>query len=158
DISGNVRTLDKVIRREFRLVEGDAFNTARLRRTRQRIQNLGYFSRVDIRTVPSDSPDKTVIEVDVQEQATGELTFGIGFSTAEGPLADVGLRERNLLGRGQDLRLNFTLSGRRSQIDLSFTEPYFLDRPLAAGIDLFRTEIDRRESSFDEKNLGGGFR
>lgn len=158
DISGNVRTLDKVIRREFRLVEGDAFNTARLRRTRQRIQNLGYFSKVDIRTVPSDSPDKTVIEVDVQEQATGELTFGIGFSTAEGPLADVGLRERNLLGRGQDLRLNFTLSGRRSQIDLSFTEPYFLDRPLAAGIDLFRTEIDRRESSFDEKNLGGGFR
>lgn len=158
DISGNVRTLDKVIRREFRLVEGDAFNTARLRRTRQRIQNLGYFSKVDIRTVPSDSPDKTIIEVDVQEQATGELTFGIGFSTAEGPLADVGLRERNLLGRGQDLRLNFTLSGRRSQIDLSFTEPYFLDRPLAAGIDLFRTEIDRRESSFDEKNLGGGFR
>src|SRR5690606_8333607 len=82
DISGNVRTLDKVIRREFRLVEGDAFNTARLRRTRQRIQNLGYFSKVDIRTVPSDSPDKTIIEVDVQEQATGELTFGIGFSTA----------------------------------------------------------------------------
>ena len=158
DISGNVRTLDKVIRREFRLVEGDAFNTSKIRRTRQRIQNLGFFETVDIRTVPSDSPDKTVLEVEVQEQSTGELSFGVGFSTAEGPLGDVSVRERNLLGRGQDLRLGFVISGRRSQIDLSFTEPYFLDRPLAAGFDVFRTETNRRESSFDEKNLGGGLR
>lgn len=158
DISGNVRTLDKVIRREFRLVEGDAFNTSKIRRTRQRIQNLGFFEAVDIRTVPSDSPDKTVLEVEVQEQSTGELSFGVGFSTAEGPLGDVSVRERNLLGRGQDLRLGFVISGRRSQIDLSFTEPYFLDRPLAAGFDVFRTDTNRRESSFDEKNLGGGLR
>ena len=158
DISGNVRTLDKVIRREFRLVEGDAFNTSKIRRTRQRIQNLGFFETVDIRTVPSDSPDKTLLEVEVQEQSTGELSFGVGFSTAEGPLGDVSVRERNLLGRGQDLRLGFVISGRRSQIDLSFTEPYFLDRPLAAGFDLFRTETNRRESSFDETNLGGGLR
>lgn len=158
DISGNVRTLDKVIRREFRLVEGDAFNTSKLRRTRQRIQNLGFFSAVDLRTLPGDSPDKTIIEVDVEEQSTGELTFGFGFSTAEGPLGDISLRERNLLGRGQDLRLGFTLSGKRSQFDVSFTEPYFLDRNLAVGIDLFRTETDRDESSFNQKSLGFGLR
>ncbi|WP_119458882.1 outer membrane protein assembly factor BamA [Rhodospirillaceae bacterium SYSU D60014] len=158
DISGNVRTLDKVIRREFRLVEGDAFNTAKLRRTRQRIQNLGFFRTVNIRNVPSDRPDRTTVEVEVEEQSTGELTFGIGFSTTEGPLGDIGLRERNLLGTGKDLRLNLTISGRRSQVDLSFTDPYFLDREIAAGFDLFRTEIDRRESSYDEKNLGGGVR
>jgi len=158
DISGNVRTLDKVIRREFRLVEGDAFNTSKLRRTRQRIQNLGFFSTVDLRTVPSDAPDKTIVEVEVEEQSTGELTFGFGFSTAEGPLGDIALRERNLLGRGQDLRVGFSLSGKRSQFDISFTEPYFLDRNLAAGIDLFRTETDRDESSFDQKSLGFGLR
>lgn len=158
DISGNVRTLDKVIRREFRLVEGDAFNTSKLRRTRQRIQNLGFFSIVDLRTIPGDSPDKIIVEVEVEEQSTGELTFGFGFSTAEGPLGDISLRERNLLGRGQDLRLGFTLSGKRSQFDLSFTEPYFLDRNLAAGIDLYRIETDRKESSFDQKSLGFGLR
>jgi outer membrane protein insertion porin family len=158
DISGNVRTVDRVIRREFRLVEGDAFNASKLRRTRQRIQNLGFFSSVDLRTVPGDSPDKTVIEVEVEEQSTGEVTFGFGFSTAEGPLGDISLRERNLLGRGQDLRLGFTLSGKRSQFDLSFTEPYFLDRNLAAGFDVFRIETDRDESSFDQKSLGFGLR
>jgi outer membrane protein insertion porin family len=158
DIAGNVRTLDKVIRREFRLVEGDAFNTSKLRRTRQRIQNLGFFSAVDLQTIPSDSPDKLIVQVNVEEQSTGEITFGLGFSTAEGPLGDINLRERNLLGRGQDLRLGFTLSGSRSQIDLSFTEPYFLDRNVAAGFDVFRTETDRDESSFDQKSLGFGLR
>jgi outer membrane protein insertion porin family len=158
DIDGNVRTLDRVIRREFRLVEGDAFNTSKLRRTRQRIQNLGFFSTVDLQTIPSDSPDKLLIQVNVEEQSTGELTFGLGFSTAEGPLGDIGLRERNLLGKGQDLRLGLTVSGRRSQIDLSFTEPYFLDKNLQAGFDVFRTETDRDESSFDQKSLGFGLR
>jgi len=158
DIAGNVRTLDKVIRREFRLVEGDAFNTSKLRRTRQRIQNLGFFSMVDVQTIPSDSPDKLQVQVNVEEQSTGELTFGLGFSTSEGPLGDVGLRERNLLGRGQDLRLGFTISGKRSQIDLSFTEPYFLDKNLQAGFDIFRTETDRDESSFDQKSIGFGLR
>lgn len=158
DINGNVRTLDKVIRREFRLVEGDPFNTAKLRRTRQRIQNLGFFKTVDIKTLPGDTPDKTVIQVDVEEQSTGELTFGLGFSTAEGPLGDITIRERNLLGRGWDLRNSLSLSGRRTQIDHSFTDPYFLDMELAAGWDLFRITLDRRESSFSEENIGGGLR
>ncbi len=158
DIRGNVRTLDKVVRREFRLVEGDAFNSAKLRRSRQRIQNLGFFSSVDVNNEPAAEPDRTIITVDVEEQSTGDLTFGAGFSSNAGPLGNISLRERNLLGRGQDLRLGFTLSGERSQVDLSFTEPYFLDRNLAAGVDAFRIVQEQDESSFDENRLGGGLR
>jgi outer membrane protein insertion porin family len=158
NITGNVRTLDKVIRREFRLVEGDAFNTSKLRRTQQRIQNLGFFSKVDVKNVPSDSPDKTNIDVNVEEQSTGEISFGLGFSTSEGPLGDIGIRERNLLGRGQDLRLDFTLSGVRSQINLSYTDPYFMDKDIAGGFDLFRVRTDQKDSSFTEDDLGAGLR
>jgi len=159
DIEGNVRTRDKVIRREFRVVEGDAFNTSKIRRSRQRIENLGFFSRVDLQTTQGSTPDQTVIEVDVQEQSTGELSLGAGFSTSEGPFADVSLRERNLLGNGQDLRLGFRLSSRRSRLDLSFTEPYFLDRDIAAGFDLFRTTTDfGNESGFEQRSVGGSVR
>jgi outer membrane protein insertion porin family len=91
DVIGNVRTLDEVVRREFRLSEGDAFNTALLRRSRQRIQNLGYFEKVDLRTLPGSAPDKTRIEIEVAEKSTGELSFGAGFSTSDGPLGDIRL-------------------------------------------------------------------
>lgn len=159
DIKGNVRTLDKVIRREFRLVEGDAFNTAKLQRTRQRLQNLGFFSSVDIKTLPGSAPDKTVIEVNVAEQSTGELSFGLGYSTQNGPLGLAGIRERNLLGKGQDLQLNLSLSGVRSQVVLSFTDPYFLDRPIAAGFDIFDTRTSNQQNTqFTEKELGFGLR
>ncbi|MGH6928397.1 MAG: outer membrane protein assembly factor BamA, partial [Dongiaceae bacterium] len=159
DINGNVRTLDEVIRREFRVVEGDAFNASKIRRTRQRIQNLGFFSAVDLQTVQGSSPDRTIIEVNVEEQSTGELSFGAGFSTTDGPLGNVSLRERNLLGRGQDVRLDFLISGARSQLNFSFTEPYFLDQDLSAGLDAYRTETDRTSNTtFKERNLGGGFR
>lgn len=159
DIEGNTRTLDRVIRREFRLVEGDAFNSSKLRRSRQRVQNLGFFKTVTVENQPGSSPDRTVVKVEVEEQSTGDLTFGAGFSSADGPIGNIGIRERNLLGRGQDLRLSFTLAGEASEIDFSFTEPYFLDRNLAAGIDLFRTTDDRDdESSFEEERLGGSVR
>jgi len=158
DIQGNIRTLDKVIRREFRLVEGDAFNSARLKRSRQRIQRLGFFSSVEITNEQGSAPDRTVVTVDVEEQSTGDLTFGAGFSTNVGPLGSIGLRERNLLGRGQDLRINLTVSGVRSEVDLSFTEPYFLDRKLAAGFDAFATDTQQDESSFDEQRIGAGLR
>jgi len=159
DIKGNVRTLDKVIRREFRLVEGDAFNTAKLQRTRQRLENLGFFSSVDIKTLPGSAPDKTVIEVDVAEQSTGELSFGLGYSTANGPLGLAGIRERNLLGKGQDLQLNLSLSGVRSQVVLSFTDPYFLDRPIAAGVDVFDTRTSNQDSTqYTEQDIGAGVR
>ncbi len=158
DIQGNERTLDEVVRREFRLVEGDAFNSAKLRRSRQRIRNLGFFRTVDIQTQQGSAPDKTLIVVEVEEQSTGDLTFGAGFSTSVGPVGNTGIRERNLLGRGQDLRLNFTLSGEQSQVDLSFTEPYFLGRNLAAGFDVYRIKSDDDERSFDSTRTGGSLR
>jgi outer membrane protein insertion porin family len=160
DIAGNVRTLDKVLRREFRLVEGDAFNSAKLRRSRQRLQNLGFFEKVEVNHVPSDeTPDRTIIKVDVQEKSTGELSFGIGWGTQTGGLVQVGVRERNLLGKGQDLKANFTLAQKLSQADLSFTEPYFLDRPLAAGADAFAINKNlQKESSYNERVQGGALR
>ncbi|MEM8948348.1 MAG: outer membrane protein assembly factor BamA [Pseudomonadota bacterium] len=159
DVIGNVRTLDEVVRREFRLSEGDAFNTALLRRSRQRIQNLGYFEKVDLRTLPGSAPDKTRIEIEVAEKSTGELSFGAGFSTSDGPLGDIRLTERNLLGTGRSLTANFRLSDRRNEIDFSLTEPYFLDSDVTAGVDVFRTETDfQDESSFDQTTLGGSLR
>jgi len=159
NIAGNVRTLDKVIRREFRLVEGDAFNAARLRRSQQRIRNLGFFKKVDVATDPGSAPDKTVINVNVEEQSTGEFSVGVGFSTTDGPLADVSIRERNLLGRGQDLRLGATVAQRVTQLDFSFTQPYFLDRNMTAGVDLFALKRNQQtESQFDQETVGGSLR
>lgn len=159
NITGNTRTLDKVIRREFRLVEGDAFNAVRLRRSEQRIRNLGFFEKVEVTNVPGDQPDKTVIDVEVQEKSTGEINIGAGFSTESGALGDLTIRERNLLGRGQDLKLGLRLAQKSSSVDLSFTHPYFLDRPLTAGIDLFFTTVDRQDqSSYSARNLGGSLR
>jgi outer membrane protein insertion porin family len=159
DIVGNVRTLDRVVRREVQLVEGDPFNTSKLRRSEKRIRDLGFFERVNVSTAEGSQPDRSVIQVAVQEQSTGEIEIGAGFSTVDGPLANFGIRERNLLGRGQDLRFSATVSGRTQEFDLSFTEPYFLDRDLAAGVDLFRITRDNRdESSYEEANTGIGFR
>ena len=159
NIIGNQRTLDKVIRREMKLVEGDAFNAAKLRRSRQLIRSLGIFEKVDINNVPGSAPDRTNITVQVAEKATGELSIGAGFSSTDGPLGNISIRERNLLGRNQDLKLSFQISSRTQEIDLSFTEPYFLDRKLAAGFDIFRIEKDYQdESGFDERSTGFSLR
>ena len=155
EIVGNVRTLDEVIRREFRLAEGDAYNTALIRRSRQRVMNLGFFSQVDIDTSEGSAPDRTVLTVEVSEVPTGELSFGAGVSSAEGVLGDISIRERNLLGKGQELRLGLTVSESRQEIDLSFTEPYFLDRDVAAGFDIFQRTVDLQDqSSFDRESVG----
>ena len=146
DIVGNVRTLDKVIRREFQLVEGDAFNSAKMQRSQQRLKNLGFFKKVEVTNSPGSAPDKTVVTAEVEEQSTGELSLGIGFSTTDGPLADVNIRERNFLGRGQDLRIGTVVSLRSQQVDLSFTEPYFLDRNIAAGFDIFEISENLRQT------------
>ena len=159
NVSGNVRTLDRVIRREFQLVEGDAFNTSKIRRSRRRIRNLGFFERVELTNVPGSSVDKTVVNVKVAEQSTGELSFGVGFSSTAGILADTSIRERNLLGRGQDLKFSISFGQLSQQLELSFTEPYFLDRRLAAGFDAFKRIRDLQvASSFDKDSLGLKFR
>lgn len=158
DITGNSRTLDRVIRRNVRLAEGDAFNAAKIRRSRTLIQNLRFFSRVDINDSPGDAPDEIALTIDVEEEATGELTFGGGYSSNDGPSGQVGIRERNLLGRGQDLSLEFLISGVSQNIDLSFTEPYFLNRDFAAGFDVFNRSRRFRNSNFDRDDLGFGLR
>ena len=148
DINGNVRTLDRVIRREFRLVEGDAFNTGKMQRSKERIQNLGFFKKVEVSNTQGSAPDRTVIAVEVEEQSTGELSLGVGFSTSDGPLADISVRERNFLGRGQDVRIGTVVSLRSQQVDLSFTEPYFLDKNIAAGVDLFEVKTSPTTNFF----------
>ncbi|TNE34207.1 MAG: outer membrane protein assembly factor BamA [Alphaproteobacteria bacterium] len=155
NITGNVRTLDYVIRREFRLAEGDAFNTALLRDSRSRVRALDFFQKVEVTQEEGSAPDKTVINVDVQEKSTGELSVGAGFSTTESVSGNVQIRERNLLGRGQDLRLGVSVGALSQQINLGFTEPYFLGRDLKAGFDIFKTEQDLQdESGYDLARTG----
>jgi len=159
NINGNTRTLDRVIRREMRLAEGDAFNRVLLSRSRDRIRALGLFANVEVTEEPGSQEDQTIISVDVEEQSTGELSIGAGFSSDSGILGDIAIIERNLLGRGQFLRLRLSLSGDRQQIDLRFTEPYFMGRNLSAGIDLFGSESDfQDESGYDFQQTGIGVR
>lgn len=141
DIQGNVRTLDKVIRREFALVEGDAFNSAKLRRSQQRVKDLDFFKKVDVTNVASDTaPDLTVIKVNVEEKSTGSLSLGAGFSSTYGPLVNVGAQEKNVLGTGQSISVNATLAALETAINASYTDPYFLDRHIIAGFDTFATD------------------
>lgn len=159
DVSGNVRTVDNVIRREFRMVEGDAFNASRLKRSKTRLQNLDFFEKVDVEQIPGSAQDKTIIAVEVAEKSTGALSLGAGYSTAAGPMGDIGIRERNLLGKGYDLKSNFTLAARKSSIDAGFTDPYFLDREVAAGADLYHYTQDlQNTSSYDFAKTGGAVR
>ncbi len=159
NINGNVRTMDKVLRREIEVVEGDPFNRSKVAKSEQNIKNLDYFENVKLDVKQGSAPDKTVIDVDVQEKSTGELSIGAGFSSTDGPLADFRIRERNLLGKGQDLLFATTIAGKRSEFDVSFTEPYFLDRDLSAGFDIFHISRDLQdESSYDQKRTGGALR
>jgi outer membrane protein insertion porin family len=169
EITGNVRTLDSVLRREFRLSEGDAYNTAKIQRSIQRLHALGYFDSVDVNTEPAaavelgpvgrQAEDRVNLNVDVRERSTGSLSFGVGYSSLDQFLTDVSIAERNLLGRGQSLRLSFSLASQNQQFDFSFTEPYFLGRPLAAGVDLFTVREDfEGTSSYSEARRGLGLR
>ena len=137
NIVGNERTEDKVIRREFRLAEGDPFNASLVRLSRQRIDDLDYFSKVDVQAQPGSSADKVVLKTTVVEKATGQFSVGGGYSTDIGALASVGLREKNLIGSGIDAGINTVLAQKQTQINLSVTDPAFLDRNLVAGFDLF---------------------
>jgi outer membrane protein insertion porin family len=158
-VRGNTRTSDEVVRREFRLAEGDAFNTAKLKRSRERVKNLNFFEKVDVNTLPGSAPDRAKIEVDVAEKSTGSINLGAGYSTSEQLLANFSVGEKNLLGEGKDLRLATQLSTKRQEYNLSYTEPYFLDRNMTGGFDLFRTTSDyRQESSYKETQTGLGLR
>ncbi|MFA5956161.1 outer membrane protein assembly factor BamA [Hyphomicrobium sp.] len=159
NVIGNTRTKDFVIRREFRLAEGDAFNGLMIDRAKKRLQALGLFKNVDIKRRPGSAPDRIVLDVVVEEQSTGELSFGAGYSTSEGVIGDVSISERNLFGNGQYVRLKLAGSFQRAQVDFSFTEPRFLDRNLAAGFDLFFKQLDYTDQSgFEQRKAGGDIR
>ena len=159
DIVGNNRTLDRVIRREMRVAEGDAFNRVLLDRSRQRIQSLGFFEEVTVEEADGSQPDRSVVTVTVEEQSTGELAFAAGYSTSEAFLFDLSITERNLRGRGQFLRLRASASSQRQQVDLRFTEPRFLGRDLAAGFDIYSLRTDfLDQSSFENQSTGLGLR
>ncbi len=159
NISGNSRTLDEVIRREMQVAEGDPLNNVKLRKSEQKIRDLDYFEKIEMKPREGSAPDKTVVDVAVEEKSTGELSIGGGFSTADGPLADFRLREKNLLGKGQMLEFATTLSGVRSEFDISFTEPYFMRKDLSAGFDVYHKTRDlQSESSYDQKRTGGALR
>jgi len=159
NVIGNERTKDYVIRREFRLAEGDAFNPLLVDRAKKRLQGLGIFKNVEIKRRPGTAQDRVVLDVELTEQSTGELSFGAGYSTSEGVIGDVSISERNLLGNGQFLRLRLAGSLERLQVDLSFTEPRFLDKNLAAGFDLFHKEVDQQDTSgFSNRKTGGTVR
>lgn len=160
NITGNTRTEDEVIRREFRIDEGDAFNAAKIRASRRNVENLNYFSKVDIQTEPNPNDDsKADINVNVEEKSTGAFNVGVGYSTVNGALFRAGIAENNFQGKGQKLSADVAVSQRTSEYDLSFTEPYFMGRRLSAGIDLFRMEEDYQdEGSYDSESTGGRLR
>src|SRR5262247_2458288 len=159
NINGNLRTQDYVVRREFRLAEGDAYNPLMVDKAKKRLQALGFFKTVEIKRRPGSAPDRVILDVDLVEQSTGELSFGAGYSTSEGIIGDVSITERNLLGRGQFLRLRLAGSAERLQIDLSFTEPRFLGLNLAAGFDLYHKDVNLSSlSSFRTRTTGGSLR
>lgn len=157
NIVGNTSTLDRVIRRELRVAEGDAFNRILLDRSRNRVRALGYFKEVEITELPGSKPDRTEVEIAVEEQATGELSFAAGFSSVDSFLLDLGVTQNNLRGRGQSVIARVSASGRQQVVDLRFREPRFLDRNLSAGIDVFSTRSDFLDvSDFESETVGAG--
>ena len=159
DINGNTNTVDKVIRREMRLAEGDPFNATALHTSEQRLKDLNYFSEVKVAPVDGAQPDRANVKVDVKEKSTGEVMIGAGYSSTDGPLGDFSISQHNFMGQGQDARLGATISGRTKQVDTSFTEPYMFDRDLSGGVDLFASQTNNLDlSSYDVNTAGVTFR
>ncbi len=159
NIRGNTRTMDQVIRREIDMAEGDAFNRVLVDRAERRLNNLNYFEPVRISREPGSGPDRVVLNVGIQEKATGELNLGAGYSSTDGIIGDISVSERNFLGRGQFVRAGFGIGQFRQNLDFSFTEPYFMDRRLAAGFDVFlRRNLPSRTSPFRQEVVGAGLR
>ena len=159
NIVGNTQTLDRVIRRELRISEGDAFNRILLDRSKNRVRSLGYFKDVEIVETPGDGPDKSIVDVKVTEQPTGELSFAAGFSSVDSYLFDLSASQRNLRGRGQSVVARVSTSSRQQVVDLRFTEPRFLDRNLSAGVDVFATKQDFKDyGSYTAETIGAGLR
>ena len=159
EIRGNTRTRDYVIRREFDIGEGDAYNRVLVDRAERRLRNLGYFKTVKINTEPGSAPDRVILVVDVEDQSTGEFAISGGYSTADGIIGEVSLGEKNFLGRGQYVKVSGSFGQNASGAEFSFTEPYFLGYRLAAGFDVYWKETNTTSyTPYGTTTVGGGLR
>ena len=159
NIRGNTRTRDYVIRREFDLGEGDAYNRALVDRAERRLKNLNYFKSVKITNEPGSAPDRVVVNVNVEEQATGEFSVSGGYSTADGLIGEVSIADRNLMGRGNYAKAALTYGERVRGFDLSFVEPFLFGYRMAGGIDLFaRKNLASNYISYDSQTIGTNLR
>jgi outer membrane protein insertion porin family len=162
-VNGNTITIDEVIRREFRLTEGDAFNSIKVRRSSDRLKSLGFFQeQLEIEQKPGASPDRIILEANVEERPTGELQVSAGFSSLERFILSTSVRQRNFRGRGQELRLSANISSFSRSVEAGFTEPYLLGRNLALGVDVFLrdfrsfrfTGTNERDTTYTQSSVG----
>ena len=159
NVRGNDRTRDYVVRREFDMAEGDAFNKALVSKAERRLNRLGFFKSVKVTQEQGSAPDKVVVNVDVEEQATGEIGFGAGYSTADGVIGDVSFSEKNFLGRGQYLKASVQYGQNTRGYQFSFTEPYFLGYRVSAGFDVYQKQmLETSYRNFEQKDTGGTLR
>jgi outer membrane protein insertion porin family len=143
DINGNTLTKDKVVRREFRLAEGDAFNSFLVKRSQDRINSLGFFQeKLKVDQKPGSAPDRIILETNVEEKSTGELQLSAGFSSLEKFIVSASIKQRNFRGMGQELRTSVNYSAYSKSVEVGFTEPYFLDKNIALGGDIFRRDLN----------------
>ena len=163
NINGNTRTRDEVIRREFRLAEGDAFNSIKVKRSRDRVQSLGFFQeKLEVQQRPGTAPDKVALQVDVEEKPTGSLQLSAGFSSLERFILSFSIEERNFRGRAQQLRLSANISSYSKSVEVGFTEPYLFGRNIALGFDIFRRDFssfrygvdNERDTTYQQKTTG----
>ncbi|GAB5349649.1 outer membrane protein assembly factor BamA [Alteriqipengyuania sp. 357] len=165
DVNGNTLTQDKVIRREFRASEGDAFNSLAIDRTTARINSLGFFQEgFEVQQVETADPDRIILEANVEEQPTGELQLSAGFSSLESFLFAGSIRQRNFRGRGQTIGLSAQVSRFSNSVNLSFSEPYMFDRNISLGVDLYRRDVNsfnlnnRNQTRYENTTTGGSLR
>ena len=155
DIEGNSRTQDRVLRRQFTIAEGDAYDVNAVQAARARLRKLGFFSDVAVSTERGSADDRAVVKVKVDEQLTGSISFGVGYSSSDGPIGDITISERNFLGRGQYVSARVKISGDEQAVTFAFQEPALLDRDLTTGFSIDYTKLDRTdEASFEETNIG----
>ncbi len=155
EITGNTRTRDYVIRREFDIGEGDPYNHALIERGERKLNNLDYFKTVHISTRPGSVPDRVIVTIAVEDKPTGSVSISGGYSTTEGPIAEVAFTETNFLGRGQYVKLSASEGQYSNGWNVTFTEPYFLDQHLAAGFDLFHKQQLQNSYSLYQTNTTG---
>ena len=162
NINGNTITRDKVVRREFRLAEGDAFNGFRVKRSRDRIQSLGFFQdKLEVEQKPGSAPDRVILETNVEEKSTGSLQLSAGYSSLEKFIVSAQIAQSNLLGKGQEVRAGVDYSIYSKSVNVGFTEPYLFDHNIALGVDVFRRDYNsfntlnnNRKTTYDQSTTG----